>query len=177
MLIFLPWNVIRSWKLFAKSYVFSVLTDWHEILFTALFLCFPFVLILFSRTLQPTQSLIRRRLIVNWVCFEQRYRNMQRFVKSPLVGAARHLSTKAAAAVPPVAAAISHLPPKKIPGIHGRYAGALFTAASKVWEYHFSQVPSNLSHLWFQSLLPFLFFYWQQSSRDNLTCALHDSGN
>ena len=29
------------------------------------------------------------------------------------------------------AAAVSHEPPKKIPGPHGRYAGALFTAASK----------------------------------------------
>lgn len=57
---------------------------------------------------------------------------MQRFVRSPLVGAARQLSTKAAAAVPAAAAAVNHLPPKKIPGIHGRYAGALYTAASKV---------------------------------------------
>lgn len=28
-------------------------------------------------------------------------------------------------------AAVSHEPPKKIPGSHGRYAGAMFSAASK----------------------------------------------
>jgi hypothetical protein len=55
---------------------------------------------------------------------------MQRFVRSSAAaGAMRQLSTKAAAAVPP---AVSHLPPKKIPGINGRYAGAVYTAASKV---------------------------------------------
>lgn len=37
----------------------------------------------------------------------------------------RSLSSKAASAV-------SHEPPKKIPGPHGRYAGAFFTAASKM---------------------------------------------
>jgi hypothetical protein len=55
---------------------------------------------------------------------------MQRFVRSSAAsGAIRQLSTKAAAAVPPV---VSHLPPKKIPGITGRYAAAVYTAASKV---------------------------------------------
>ena len=56
-------------------------------------------------------------------------RKMQRFVRSPAVGAIRQLSTKAAAAP---AAAVNHNPPKKIPGINGRYAGAVYTAASKV---------------------------------------------
>lgn len=54
---------------------------------------------------------------------------MQRIARSPAIGAFRQLSTKAAP-VPPVAA--NHLPPKKIPGINGRYAGAVYTAASKV---------------------------------------------
>ena len=57
-------------------------------------------------------------------------RKMQRFVRSSAAaGAIRQLSTKAAAAAPP---AVNHLPPKKIPGITGRYAGAVYTAASKV---------------------------------------------
>ena len=54
---------------------------------------------------------------------------MQRLVRSPAVGAFRQLSTKAAAAPP---SAVNHLPVKKIPGINGRYAGAVYTAASKV---------------------------------------------
>ena len=54
---------------------------------------------------------------------------MQRLVRSPAVGAFRQLLTKAAAAPP---SAVNHLPVKKIPGINGRYAGAVYTAASKV---------------------------------------------
>lgn len=71
---------------------------------------------------------------------------MQRFVRSPAIGALRQMSTKAAAAVPPAAAEINHMPPKKIPGIHGRYAGALYTAASKV-EFPYPSVYAQLFYL------------------------------
>jgi hypothetical protein len=41
-------------------------------------------------------------------------------------GSVRHLSTPAAKKV------VSHKPPKKVAGIVGRYAGSVYTAASKV---------------------------------------------
>lgn len=71
----------------------------------------------------PLSSSVAAEIVANLV------RKMQRFVRSPAVGAIRQLSTKAAAAP---AAAVNHNPPKKIPGINGRYAGAVYTAASKV---------------------------------------------
>jgi hypothetical protein len=42
-------------------------------------------------------------------------------------GSVRHLSTPAAKKVP-----VSHVPPKKVAGIVGRYAGSVYSAASKV---------------------------------------------